>query len=153
MSKLSFTTKLENIAVGMQYYAVSVPLKITQALKTKTAVPVSARINGSEPFLASLYPVGQGRHYLRVRNQICKSVGIHTGDRVKVEITVRDRTKEISVPADLAKALRAKGLTANFKALPIGKKSYLLRLIREAVKPETRQKRIQDVLEEARRRK
>jgi hypothetical protein len=147
--QLSFKSKLKRIATGMDYFALPVPAKATLALQTHGPVPVSARVNDSDAFLASLYPVGGGRHYLRVRNKICKSVNITAGDAVRVQIEVRDRYAEIEIPKDLASALRAAGLTHAFKALPVGKKAYLLRLIKEAVKPETRDKRIQDVLKAA----
>jgi hypothetical protein len=148
--QLSFQSTLENIAAGMEYYALSVPAKITQELGTVGPVPVAAQVNGSETFIGSLYPMGGGRHYLRVRNQICKSVGIKKGDRVTVQITDRDLEAEIAVPKDVAVALRAAGVKGGFDALPIGKRSFLLRMIDKAVKPETRAKRIQEAVEEAR---
>ena len=141
--KLSFQSKLERIASGMEYFAFSVPMKITLALGRRGPVPVFARANDSERFLASLYPVGGGRHYLRVKNKICKAAEIKEEDRVQVQITVRDRSAEISIPKDLVSALRAEGVEEDFEALPIGKKRYLLRLIDEATKPQTRDKRIQ----------
>ena len=150
---LSFRSKLERIASGMDYFALSVPTKITRALATHGPVPVFARVNDSETFLASLYPVGGGRHYLRVKNKICKAVKIEEDDRVRVKITVRDRSDEIALPKDLMKALRAESLEEDFETLPIGKKSYLLRLIDHAAKPQTRNKRIQAALEEAHRKK
>lgn len=151
--KLSFQSKLERIASEMEYFAVSVPMKITLALETRGPVPVLARVNDSETFFASLFPVGGGRHYLRVRNKICKAAGIKEGNRVRVQITVRDRSAEISIPKDLMSALRAEGVEKEFKALPIGRKSYLLRLIDEAAKPLTRDKRIQAAVEEAHKRR
>jgi len=146
LKRLSFKSKLKRIASGMDYFAVPVPAATTQALQTRGPVPVSAKVNNSEAFLASLYPIGGGRHYLRIRNKICKSVNITAGDAVRVHIQVRDRYAEIAIPKDLADAIRAAGLTKEFKALPVGKKAYLLRLIKEAVKPETRAKRIHDAV-------
>ena len=137
----------------MEYYAVSVPVKITQSLGTTSAVPVFARVNGSEKFLASLYPVGEGRHCLRIRNKICKSVNIKTGSRVRVDFTVRDRTAEISAPKDLMSALKAEGVVEAFKAMPPGQKSFLLRRIEQAAKPETRAKRIQEAIGEVHKRR
>ena len=151
--KHSFTSTLENIAAGMEYYALSVPQKITKALGTQGAVPVMARVQNSEPFLASLYPVGEGQHYLRVKNKICKSVNIQTGDKVKVEIIVRDRLTEIVIPNDLHAELKKAKLKKEFESLPVGKKSHLLRLVEQAVKPETRAKRISDTVSQARARK
>ena len=126
------------------------PAKTTLALKTRGPVPVSARVNDSEAFVASLYPVGGGRHYLRVRNKICRSVNITAGDPVRVQIEVRDRQSEVAIPRDVAQALRAARMLTQFGALPLGRRAYLLRLIKEAVRPETRRKRIQDVVQAAR---
>lgn len=148
--QLSFTSTLERIAAGMDYFAISVPTKVTQALATRGPVPVAARVNGSEVFVASLYPVGEGRHKLRIRNKICKSVNIKEGDRVRVEATVRNRSAEVAIPNDVMHVLREKGSLEAFQALPIGKKSYLLRKIAEARKPETRAARIEAAAEEAR---
>ncbi len=137
----------------MNYFALSVPKKITLALGTRKSVPVFARVNDSEKFLASLYPVGGGRHYLRVKHQVCKAAQIKAGDRVRVQVTVRDQSTEISIPKDLMTALRAEGALASFKALPLGKKSYILRLIDEAARPKTRDKRIRDAVVVAKQKK
>jgi Domain of unknown function (DUF1905)/Bacteriocin-protection, YdeI or OmpD-Associated len=145
----TFSSHLENIATGMQYFAISVPEKITKALGTAGPVPVRAKVNNSEEFLASLYPVGQGKHFLRVKNKICKSVNIEQGDKVKVEIVIRDRKAEIDIPADLFKALKKAGVLKTFEGISVGKKSYILRIISEAVKPETRAKRIAEAVQEA----
>ena len=147
--KFSFQSKLESISDELEYYALSVPPKVTAALGTKGPVPVYAQVNDSPVFLISLYPVGKGRHYLRVKAEIRKAAKIKGGDKVKVEITVRDRAKEISIPKDLASALKEEGVLEAFKALPPGKKSFVLRKIEEASKPETRKKRIQDAVGEA----
>lgn len=150
--KLSFQSKLERIAQDVEYFALSVPAKISLALGTRGPVPVSARVNGSESFLVSLFPVGGGRHYLRVKAQIRKEAKIKEGDRVRVEITVRDREAEVAIPKDLMSALRAQGVVEEFKALPIGSRSYILRRIEEAAKAETRAKRILAAVEAAKER-
>jgi uncharacterized protein YdeI (YjbR/CyaY-like superfamily) len=67
-----------------------------------------------------------------------------------VNITVIDRSAKISLPPDLEKALRAQKLLEPFQALPRGKLSYTLRWIDQAVRPETREKRIQSAVEDAR---
>jgi uncharacterized protein YdeI (YjbR/CyaY-like superfamily) len=96
--------------------------------------------------MASLFPVGEGRHYLRIKNKICKAVQIKEKDLIKVKFKVRNRENEILIPRDLQKALKEASAEREFNALPIGKKSYLLRVINEAVKAETREKRIKDVV-------
>ena len=148
--QLSFDATLENWAEGMDYCAVPVPANITEALGTKGAVLVIACLNDSTPFKVSLFPVGGGRHYIRVKATVRKETRTKTGDRVHVQITVLDRAA-VTYPADLLSALRAEGATRDFKALPPGRQNFIVRRIDEAVKPETRQKRIHDAVEEAQR--
>lgn len=148
--ELSFDATLENWAEGMDYCAIAVPAKVTKALGTKSAVLVMARVNRSEPFQASLFPAGGGKHYLRVRAKVRKQANLNEGDRVKVHVTVLDRA-DVEVPADLAAALSDANATEDFAALPPGKKNYAVRRIDEAAKPETRSKRIREVVEEAQR--
>jgi hypothetical protein len=137
---------LERWTSGMEYYAISIPHDITVALKTHASVPVTVNINGSDTFMASLFPVGESRHYLRIKNKICKAVQIKEKEQIKVKIKVRNREEEILIPRDLQKALKEAGAEREIKALPIGKRSYLLRVINEAIKAETREKRINDVV-------
>ena len=149
-TELSFEATLENWAEGMDYCAVPVPAKITEALGTQGPVLVMARVNDSEPFKVSLFPVGGGRHYIRVKAKVRKETRTKAGDRVRMRITVLDRAA-VTYPADLLSALRAEGVTSDFKALSPGRRNFIVRRIEEAVKPETRRKRIQDAVNEAQR--
>ena len=146
--KLSFQSKLENWAEGMDYCAIAVPARITQVLGTKSAVLVMARVNQSEPFQVSLFPIGGGRHCIRVRAKVRQEAKLKEGDRVKVRITVLDRA-DITIPKDLAEALRAERVAGDFDALTPGRKNFIIRRIDEASRPETRAKRIQEAVEEA----
>ena len=134
----------------MDYCAIPVPEKITEELGTKAAVLVVACLNDSAPFKVSLFPVGGGRHYIRVKAKVRKETRTKTGDRVHMRITVVDRAS-VTYPADLLSALRAEGATRDFKALPPGRQNYIIRRIDESVKPDTRRKRIQEAVMEAQR--
>ena len=149
--QLSFEATLENWAEGMDYCAVPVPARITEALGTRAAVLVLASVNDSEPFKVSLFPVGDGKHYIRIKAKVRKETGTKTGDRVRIRFTVLDRA-DVTYPADLVSALRAAGATSFFKAMPPGRQNFLIRRIDEAAKPETRQKRIDEAVKECRRR-
>ena len=141
--QLTFQAELENWAEGMDYCAVAVPADITQALATKGPVLVSAQVNDSAPFQVSLFPVGGGQHYIRIKAKVRQETNTKTGDRIQVRITVFDRSAVV-MPEDLLNALCAKGLTEAFKSLPPGKQQFTIRLIADAAKPDTREKRIQD---------
>ena len=150
--KLSFVAKLENWAEGMDYCAVAVPAKITLALGTKGPVLVLARVNNSEPFKVSLFPVGGGKHYIRIKAKVRKDTKTKTGDRVRLQFTVLDRA-DVSYPRDLLAALKAEGVAEDFKSLPPGEQNFILRRLDEAAKPQTREKRIQEAVEAAHRRR
>ena len=143
--QLSFQAILENWAEGMDYCAVPVPAKITEALGTKGPVLVMARVNDSSPFQVSLFPVGGGQHYIRIRAKVRQETKTKTGDRVRVRVTVLDRA-DVAIPEDLMSALRAVGAMEAFKSLPPGKQNFMIRRIDDAAKPETRDKRIQEVV-------
>ena len=150
--QLSFEATLENWAEGLDYCAVPVPAQITETLGTRAAVLVLAQVNDSTPFKVSLFPVGDGRHYIRIKAKVRKETATTTGDRVRVRFTVLDRA-DIAYPADLLSALRFAGATSTFKALPPGRQNFLIRRIDEAAKPETRQKRIDEAVKEGQRAK
>jgi hypothetical protein len=148
--ELSFQAKLENWAEGMDYCAVPVPAKITKALGTTGPVLVMAQVNDSEPFKVSLFPKGGGQHYIRIKAKVRKETETRTGDRVRIRITVLDRA-DVTISRDVMSALVAAGVAEAFKSLPPGKQNFIIRRIDEAVKPETRDKRIQEAVEAAHR--
>jgi len=150
--KLFFQADLENWAEGMDYCAVPVPAKVTQALGTTGPVLVMARVNDSEPFQVSLFPVGGGQHYIRIKAKVRQETNTKTGDRITVQITVLDRA-DVTIPDDLMSVLRTEGVVDAFKALPPGKQNFIIRRIDEAAKPETREKRIQEGVVAAHQRK
>lgn len=143
--QLTFEADLENWAEGMDYCAVPVPAKITTALGTKGPVLVMARVNESEPFQVSLFPVGGGQHCIRIKAKVRRETNTKVGDRIRLQLTVLDRAA-VGIPDDLMRALAAERVTTAFKSLPPGKQNFIIRRINDAVKPETREKRIQDAV-------
>lgn len=141
--KFSFRATLENWAEGMDYCAVPVPAEITEALGTKGPVLVMARVNDSEPFQVSLFPIGGGQHYIRIKAKVRQETRTGTGDSIQVRFTVLDRS-EVLIPDDLMSALQSEGVAEAFASLPPGKQNFIIRRIDEAAKPETRQRRIQE---------
>jgi hypothetical protein len=142
---LSFLASLENWAEGMDYCAVPVPAEITEAVGTKGPVLVMARINDSAEFQVSLFPVGGGQHYIRIKAKVRKETSTKVGERVKVQFTVLDRART-EIPQDLLNALRLAKIEESFRLLPPGKRSFIIRRINEAAKLETRARRIQDAV-------
>lgn len=147
-NQFEFDATLENWAEGMDYCAVRVPSSVTKALGTKGPVLVHARVNNSEPFQVSLFPVGGGKHFIRIKSKVRKIANIKMGDFIKLNFVVID-PEDVDIPDDLLAALENSGSIDGFVDLPPGKRNYLIRRIGEAVKPTTREKRIQEALEAA----
>lgn len=144
----SFDARLENWAEGMDYCAVCVPARITNSLGTKGPVLVAARVNGSESFQVSLFPVGGGKHYIRIKAKIRKLTKTRSGDRIKLDFVVLD-PDGVDVPDELVELLETECMIDAFMDIPPGKRNYLIRRIQEAVKPATREKRIREALDVA----
>jgi len=108
--QLSFETKLENWAEGMDYCAVPVPAKITQALGTKGPVLVMARVNNSEPFKVSLFPIGGGQHYIRIKTKVRKETKTKTGGQNfilrRIDDAAKSETREKRILEAVAAAHR-----------------------------------------------
>lgn len=147
--ELSFRSKLINWAEGMDYCATPVPSSVTKKLGTTAAILVMARVNDSEPFKVSLFPAGEGKHFIRVRKKVRLTAKLKESDPVKVHLLVLDRDTDASIPDDLEKALRAEDVLADFKAITPGARNYLIRRIDDAAKPDTRKKRIEEAVEAA----
>ena len=81
-TQLSFQAELESWAEGMDYSAVPVPEEITEALGTKGPVLVMARVNESAAFQVSLFPVGGGQHYIRIKAKVRKETSTKIGGRI-----------------------------------------------------------------------
>jgi len=141
--RYSFDADLETWAEGMDYCAVRVPAEITTALGTVGPVSVMAQVNDSEPFRVSLFPVGGGRHYMRIKASIRKLTNTRVGDHIRLRFKVLDRA-DVKVPEDLMKMLVADGVVESFAALPAGKRNFIIRRIEEAARPATREKRARE---------
>jgi len=150
--RFSFEATLENWAEGMDYCALPVPAEITNALGTKAAVLVMAQVNDSKPFKVSLFPVGGGKHCIRIKKSVRHETKTKTGDRIRVRFKVLDRD-DVEIPDDLMLAMQTNGLDEAFTSLAPGKRNYIVRRIEDAVKPETRRKRIQEALDAAEQRR
>lgn len=147
--EITFRSNMINWAKGKDYCAIPVPSSVTKKLGTKAAVLVMAQVNDSEPFKVSLFPAGEGKHFIRVRKRVRQAANLSEGDSVKVHILVLDREADSVLPKDLEKALRDEEVLEDFKAITPGARNYLIRRIDDAAKLDTRNKRIEEAIEAA----
>jgi len=149
VKQIKFTATLLRLTDEAEYFGLTVPTQITRELGTLAAVPVSARINAGSPYETSLYPLGEGRHGMRLKAAVRKEAEIHEGDQVEVSLQIKERDERSVIPTDLKQALSEAGVLDTFKAMPPGMMNFLIRQVEEVAREETRKKRIQSAVDAA----
>jgi predicted FMN-binding regulatory protein PaiB len=148
MSKTTFTVKLERPAgVGTWTYF-TVPFNVAEKFGSKGQVKVSGTINGF-PFRSSLFPRGNGKHYMVVNRAVREGANAKAGDTIRVALERDTAPRLVKVPRDLARALAAHpNAKARWDKLAYSHRKEYVEAIEEAKKPETRARRIAKAIEQ-----
>lgn len=84
-----------------------------------------------------------GDYLLPVSGEIRKKTGVEAGDELDVEVVLDTAPREITVPDDLAAALKDEPAARKFfDGLTYSQKSWFVLQVEGAKKPETRQRRV-----------
>jgi hypothetical protein len=141
MSGKSFKARLG--AEGRPLF-VEVPFDVKQEFG-KARPPVKASVNGLS--YRSRISVYGGKYYLPVRSERREAAGMKAGDLVDVTISQDNAGRRVALPPALSTAFKGNSAARE----QWGKLSYTSRkehadYIRQAKKPETRARRLQNVL-------
>lgn len=121
----------------------SIPLDILTLWGTHARVAVKGTLNGIN-FRGSIVPYG-GVHYLGIKRDLRESLGIKAGDIVAVVLMVDDDPRVVVLPEDFKIALDANpAAKVRWVKLSYTHQREHVEAIENAVKPETRIKRIQE---------
>lgn len=123
-------------------YGIEVPTDVSVALGIGGHVPVVGRVNG-EAVSATLTPIAGARHRMLLNADVRSAAHLRVGNQVDVVISPDPSNRAPPVPDDLAEALDI--LTSarrRFDNWPLSHRREILLWIAEAVKPETRARRI-----------
>ena len=125
---------------------IRIPFDAQQVFGTRARVPVRGTINGYA-FRGSIFPVGDGTHYMVVRKELREAAGVRSGQTIAVTLERDDEPRTVTPPADLARALRQnKDARAAWDKLSYTHRREYAELIEGAKRPETRQRRIEKTL-------
>jgi Domain of unknown function (DUF1905)/Bacteriocin-protection, YdeI or OmpD-Associated len=128
---------------GKTATGISVPDGIVEALGGGKRPPVVVTIGG-HTFRTTIAPMG-GQYLLGVNAENRTAAGATAGDELDVEIALDTAPRSVTVPDDLAAALRAAGLSLD--GLSYTHRKEWVRWIEEAKKPETRSARVAKTVE------
>jgi len=144
MPKIQFTVRLEPVGRGGVFF--TLPRKESVKFGVRGRVPVAGTLNGYA-FRSSIFPTGDGAHYMAVNRGVREGAGVEVGDRVRVIMEVDTQPRTVTVPADLDKALsKSKTVRAQFDKLSYTHRKEYVQWIEAAKRAETRACRISEVI-------
>ena len=115
----------------------------------KVRAPVKVTVNGYT-FRSTIARMN-GHTFIPFRKSNRQAAAVSGGDRVKVRIAADSDERTVDVPADLAKAIRAKsGLWNRWGELSYTHRRESVESVLGAKKPETRERRIARIVESLR---
>lgn len=106
----------------------------------KLRAPVKVTVGG-HTYRSTIASMGEGP-CLPLRRSNREAAGLEGGETVRVTLELDSEPREVEVPADLAKALRAAGAADRWAALSYSHRREHVEAIEEAKKPDTRARRI-----------
>jgi hypothetical protein len=140
----AFTARIEKHWIMR---CVIAPAAVVRALGGGQRIPVVARYAG-EVVTTTLMPAGRGRGRLTVLADILRRAQLDVGDRLEVELTPSSDPRDPAAPADLQRALHFRpAAQAAFTRGPASVRRWMVQYLEEARRPETRQKRLELLLE------
>jgi hypothetical protein len=132
---------------GKTATGMAVPPEVVESLGAGRRPPVSVTINGHT--WRSTIAVYGGRFFLGVSAENREKAGVGAGQALDVTVALDTAPREVTVPADLTKALkRQAGATQAFEALSYTGRKEIVVSIEGAKTAETRQRRIDKALAE-----
>lgn len=111
-----------------------------KAVFGKVRAPVIVTVNGHS-YRSTIASMGNGP-CLPLRKSNREAAGLEGHERVTVSLAPDVAPRTVKAPTDLLRALEARGVTAQWKALSFSHQREHVAAIEDAKKPETRLKRI-----------
>jgi len=143
VTRKEFKVKLEERGGGAAFKA---PFSVEKVFGSKARVPVRGTINGF-PCRSSIFPMGDGRHYMVVNKTLREGAGVRAGDTVKITMELDTAPRVVTLPADFKKALaKHKDAKAAFEKLSYTYQKEYVNWIIEAKNLETRASRIEGAI-------
>ena len=125
---------------------INIPFDVENTFGTRARVPVRGTINGFA-FRSSIFPSGDGTHYMVVNKGVRAGAGVKGGQMVSVVIERDEEPRTVTPPADFARSLKAnKRAREAWDKLSYTHRKEHARAIEEAKRPETRQRRIEKAI-------
>jgi hypothetical protein len=125
---------------------IRIPFSVEKEFGSRARVPVRGTINGFA-FRGSVFPMGDGHHYMVVNKNVRAGAKAKGGDQIIVVMEHDDEPRVITPPEDFARVLKSnKAASAAWDKLSYTHRKEYAQSIEEAKKPETRARRIEKAI-------
>lgn len=145
----SFRAPVEKHDFGrMAYHAVFVPEDILTLLPLAQypRLRIDAEVGGLLTNCGLM--MAKQRRYILLSAAFMKQAGLRFGDPVDVHFSIADQDR-VDVPAELEEAIQRRARTREvWESLTPGKRRGLVHRVASAVRPETREQRVLEVLDQ-----
>ena len=126
----------------------TLPFDASRFFGTRARVPVRGTINGF-PFRSSIFPEGDGTHYMAVNRETREGAGVRGGETVSVVMERDDEPRVVTPPEELARAIRkSRAARAAWERLSYTHQKEYADAVASAKRPETRERRVEKTLAE-----
>ena len=144
--QIQFTGTIIDAGGGGAY--VEFPFDTHELFGTNGRVPILANIDG-EPYRGTMVRMGTIRHILIILKEIREKIQKGFGDEVQVTIKLDEEPRQVEVPQDVQLGLAKNALAKEaFERLSYSHQREYVMWIESAKKEETRQRRIQKLLDD-----
>jgi hypothetical protein len=141
MAKARFKGKLEASGSGGGGHLIAVPDDVVEKLGGRGRIPVRVSFDGV-PYRGSIVRY-RGTTMIGVKKTVIAEAGVSIGDTLDVVVENDEAPREVEVPDELAKAVRAKRMTKAWEELSFTRRKELATGVASAKRSETRTKRVE----------
>jgi hypothetical protein len=143
--RVRFHTKI--LQAGKTATGIQIPNEVVEGLGSGKRPPVRITING-QTYRSTVAVMG-GKFMVGVSAENREKTGVAGGDEVDVDIELDTEPREVTVPADFAKALKGNAdARKRFDELSQSRKQWFVLGIEGAKTEETRERRIHKAIKE-----
>ncbi|MDO9086672.1 MAG: YdeI/OmpD-associated family protein [Anaerolineaceae bacterium] len=135
------------IDAGVGAY-IEFPFDTLELFDTVGRIPVVVEFDGV-PYQGTMLRYGTEKHIIILVKKIREAIGKQAPEVVHVKVELDNRQREVSIPEDVQLALKENPPTnEKFQKLAFTHQKEYMRWIEDAKRPETRQRRVEKMIQE-----
>lgn len=142
-----FDATLERMRSRLNWVIVTLPFDAAKAWGSRGQIRVKGEINGF-PFRTSLFPTGEGRHYLLVNKAMQKGAKARPGNvaHIRMEADL-DQRKPATAPELLVLLNQDRSLRGWYESLNASTRNYIAQWVSEPKSADARRRRAEQIAE------